>query len=238
MEYSIILPCYEEAENLRVLLPQIKQVMQKLSNHFEILVIDKNIFCPLVASLCEKHGAIYFNRHPENDYGDAFRTGVKVSQSEYIIFMDSDGSHPPAFLEKMITTQKNNAAADLVIASRYIKGGASKNNTLLVFMSKLVNLFYSKILHLKCHDVSNSFRLYRKEKLLNIELSCKHFDVIEEVLFKLLRNFPQLRLIEIPFTFQKRLHGTSRRKFIIFLANYFLTLAKLWRLPDNKNGLS
>lgn len=226
VEYSVILPCYMEAENLGVLLPQIKSTMMSLSHSFEIIVIDANEKLDTTPDVCADNQVKHVHRSPGNSYGDAFRTGIRTGKGRWFIFMDSDGSHPPSFIPNLITASKKDNGA-LIIASRYIKGGQSANNIMLVLMSKLLNAVYSTVLNIKCKDVSNSFRLYPSSLLKNMVLKCDHFDVLEEVLFKLVRKNKDLSIIEIPFSFKKRIHGESKRSFLIFLFNYLKTLIKL-----------
>lgn len=224
IQYSVILPCYQEAENLEELLPRLNQVMKSLSATFEILIIDTLVKMDDTASVCSKNQAKCINRSPTNCYADAVRTGVNVAQGEWIIFMDADGSHPPEFIPSMISQIDN---ADLVIASRYMYGGDSENNFLLVFMSKLLNIVYAKLLKINCHDVSNSLRIYRTSLLKQLKLTCQNFDVVEEIIFKLKQQFPQIKIVEVPFTFKKRFHGKSKRSLLVFIASYLTTLVKL-----------
>ena len=226
IDYSIILPCYMEAENLNILLPQIKTVMMNLPYSFEIIVINARQDMDDTYQVCANHQVKHVYRSPTNSYGDAFRTGVSAGTGRWFIFMDSDGSHPPLFIPKLISASKEEDK-NLVIASRYIQGGQSANNTMLVLMSKILNQVYSTVLNINCKDVSNSFRLYPSSLLKRLVLQCDHFDILEEVLFKLIKKDQHINIIEVPFSFEKRLHGESKRNFFIFLFNYLKTLTKL-----------
>src|SRR5204862_8251011 len=93
--------------------------------------------------------------------GDAFRTAILKIASTHAIFMDADGSHDPEFIKMMCKTIAAYSEIDLLIASRYVAGGNTDNPKILVIMSKLLNLVYSKALGINCRDVSNSFRFYR-----------------------------------------------------------------------------
>lgn len=224
IKYSVVLPCYQEANNLSLLLPELNRVLDKTGERYEILVIDTKEPLDNTAEVSEQNSARYINRMPENYYGDAVRTGIEKARGEWIIFMDSDGSHPPEFLAKMLDNIQDN---DLVIASRYMKGGSTENPPLLVFVSKLLNKVYTILLRLNCQDISNSFRVYRAEQLKTIKLQCNNFDVVEEVLYKLIKTFPGFKIKEIPFAFKKRLHGESKRSMIVFIYSYLRTLVKL-----------
>ena len=140
------------------------------------------------------------------------------------MFMDADGSHPPEFIPKLVENARNQ---DVVIASRYVEGGVTENPWILIFMSRVLNLVYSVVLSLKVKDVSNSFKLYRADCIRNLDLRCENFDIVEEILFKMVRVFPNLRVMEVPFVFKKRMFGETKRNLLAFIFTYFFTIIRL-----------
>ena len=96
--------------------------------------------------------------------------------------MDADGTHYPEFIKKLWAKKDQN---DIVIASRYIKGGHTENSAALVLKSKIVNWGYAFVLGIKAKDVSNSFKLYRGDYLKEFILKCDNFEVVEEILYKI-----------------------------------------------------
>ena len=224
IELSIILPSYLEEENLRLLLPRINKTARELVNNYEILVVDTTRALDGTPNACMDLGALYINREFGDSYGDAIRTGIKHAKGDFIIFMDADGSHFPEFIKKLWHERENN---DIVIASRYIEGGHTENSKILILMSKIVNMGYSIFLNIKCKDVSNSFKLYRKELLKELKLTCSNFDVVEEILFKIIRKHKQIRIKELPFSFKQRMFGETKRNLPLFILTYVYTLIKL-----------
>lgn len=223
-DLSVIIPAYMEEENLRFVLPRLKTTLMDLKIDFEINVIDALKSMDNSESVCGVNGVTYLNREKGNYYGDAVRTGIKFAQGKYIIFMDADGSHSPEFIPELLKYKDD---FDLVIASRYVEGGVTDNSRILVFLSKIVNVFYSLILNLGCNDVSNSFKLYQAETLKKLDLYLDNFDVIEEMLFKLKKNNKYLRIKEVPYTFKQRMFGHTKRNLVIFAFSYLFSLIKL-----------
>ncbi len=114
----------------------------------------------------------------------------------------------------------------MVIGSRYIEGGFTENSPALILMSRILNMTYRIVLGLKFWDVSNSFKLYRAEQLKQLKLHCAHFDIVEEILFKMHRRF-KVNIIEVPITFKKRMFGESKRNLLLFIIEYVFTIIKL-----------
>ena len=226
MNLTVILPAYHEGENLEILLPKLNEALAGLVNAYEILIVDAMQCTDSTKVTAEKNDVIYLSRENDDFYGSAVRTGIKHARYEKILFMDSDGSHSPAYISDLL---KYATDYDIVIASRYTKDGETENNFILVFISLLLNLVYSKLFKLNVKDVSNSFKLYNRSDLSKLTLTCNHFDVIEEILIKIILNNPKTKIKEIPILFKKRIYGKSKRSFIVFVYSYLKTLLRLFK---------
>ena len=109
-----------------------------------------------------------------------------------------DGSHDPDFVNNFIQKAEQNPEIGILIASRYIKGGSTENNFLLIFLSRVVNLVYKIIFSLKVNDVSNNFRMYKYEIIEGLKLQENNFEIVEEILIKLnYRNKNLIRRIAV-----------------------------------------
>jgi dolichol-phosphate mannosyltransferase len=227
IDLSIVIPAYKEEENLTYLLPKIINEVNALNIASEILIIDTNKPLDNTKKICEKYGVIYLNRDFDNNYGSALKKGIMQSKGEKTLVMDSDGSHDPKEIKNLYSYSKK---YDLVIGSRYVKNGNTENNRLLIFLSYLVNIFYRVFLKINVKDISNSFRVYDSNQLKSLNINCKHFDVVEEILIKILIKYPHISLIEVPITFKKRVSGKSKRKLLAFSFSYISTLIKLLKI--------
>jgi len=222
-----VLPAYEEAANLDVLLPQLHAVAKSLTASYEIVVVDTESPRDATPDVCRKHAARYIARREGNLYGHAIRTAVAEARGKFIVFMDADGSHNPNFISSL---WQHRNEADLVIASRYVRGGKTENPAVLIFMSLTVNYVFRFFLGLNCLDVSNSFRLYRGDDLRALRLGCNHFDIVEEILVKLVFAHKNYRVKEVPFVFEKRKAGKTKRNLLLFALGYVVTLLRLLKL--------
>jgi len=224
IDLSIILPAYLEEENLRLLLPRIINVCTQLAPSFEVIVVDTEKPMDGTSIACQEAGITYVNRTGGNTYGAAIRTGIAKSSGEKIIFMDADGSHHPEFIKKLYSQKDSH---DIVIASRYIKGGNTENSKVLILMSRIVNLGFAIVLGIKCKDVSNSFKLYNASMLKSLNLKCDNFDVVEEILYKIIRTNENVKIKELPFSFKQRMFGETKRNLPAFILTYVYTLFRL-----------
>jgi dolichol-phosphate mannosyltransferase len=225
LDISINLPSYKESENLKILLPKIIKTLNELKFSFEVNIIDTIQPLDSTYKIVKNFKNVnYYNREFSNSFGDAYRTAIKNSNGTYCVFMDADGSHSPYFLKKMM---QHIEKYDVIIASRYIKGGKTENSVILTFMSRVLNFIYSVTLDIKCKDVSNSFKAYKTTQLKSLSLVCNNFDIIEEILYRLSKKNKVLTIKEIPYYFRKRLHGQTKRRLLLFIITFIVTLFKL-----------
>lgn len=224
MELSVVLPAYREEENLRVILPRLKAALAGITPAHELLVVDSLKALDATAAVCLANGARCVNRRGSDLFGDAVRTGIAEARGRYVIFMDADGSHAPEFITQLYQYRDQ---ADVVIASRYVDGGETENNPVQIAMSHTLNWIYGAVLGIKCRDISNSFKLYQAEQLKALKLYCGNFDIVEEILVKLVRNNKGARIKELPFTFEKRKFGETKRNLAAFMVSFLVTLLRL-----------
>ncbi|MCX5786118.1 MAG: glycosyltransferase [Elusimicrobia bacterium] len=224
IDLTVVIPAYNEAENLRVLLPRLAGALKRAEIISEILVVDRVVKTDATPEICRTNGAVYINRKNSDFFGAAIRTGIARSKGRFVAFMDADGSHPPEFVTELYRFRND---YDVVVASRYVDGGGAENTKTLIFMSRVLNRIYSLVLNIHCKDISNNFKLYRRELLVNLRLYCDNFDIVEEILFKIVKNNPGARIKEIPFNFEKRKFGETKRDLFAFMISFAVTLLKL-----------
>lgn len=227
MSVSVVLPSYQEAENLKNILPRINEALKDIE--YEILVVDTMEPMDDTEKICRENNAVYVPREGGNFYGDAVRTGFWKASGEYIVIMDADGSHDPKeilnFYKEMETGNY-----DLIIGSRYCKGGGTDNPLILRFMSRVLNATYRIIFGLKVKDVSDSYRMYKSHMIKQLTFECRDFDIVEEILIKLSLVNKPLKVKEVPISFNKRAAGESKRDLVKFIMSYIKTIRRLLKI--------
>ena len=222
---TVSLLAYKEAENLEVLLPKIISNLESINTEYDIQVIDTAQPMDNSSEVCAKYGALYFNQE-EPGFGGAFRMAIKKSNRKMFLILDADGSHNPKYIPDMYKMFVRDHC-DLVIGSRYVAGGKTFDAKSSIVMSKILNGVFRLFLGIKAKDISTDFRLYDTAQLKAVQLERSNYDVLQEVLLKLKLNNPNLKIGEVPITFEKRVYGESKRRLIPFVISYMKTLVQL-----------
>lgn len=224
----IVLLVYEEAENLNWILPQILENIKKTTKDFHILVVDSEKSSDNSSEICEQFHVQYV-RQEYPGFGGAYKTAIKYATGDSFLILDSDGQHSPQDIPRL-TDMYAHGKYDIVIGSRYVKGGTTDESLISVTMSRILNYIFRMCLGIKAYDISTNFRIYNLKQLKQCHLECTNFDVLQEILLKMKLNNPSLKIGEIPIALNHRAYGESKRKWLPFIISYGMTLLKLTRL--------
>ena len=226
---TVVLLAYKEEENLRVLVPQILENIKKVGIDYKLMVVDTKEPLDNTKDVCKEFDAKYINQEFPG-FGGAFKTAIKYVDTELFLILDSDGSHNPKYIPDMLNMFLSNDY-DVVIGSRYVKGGKTNDKKTSIFMSKILNFVFRLFLGIKAKDISTDYRLYKSKDLKSVDLENINYDVLQEVLIKLkLNNNNKLKIGEVPIQFDKRIYGESKRRLIPFIISYIKSLFKLTKL--------
>jgi len=210
IDISIIIPTLNEKENINELVKRIRESLNDIK--YEIIFVDDGSKDGTIEEI-EKLKKEYKNiklveRGYRKGLSSAFIDGLKYSGGKYVVLMDADLQHPPELLKKMY--EKALEGYDLVIASRYIKGGKIENwNIIRELISKTSKIIAYILLPetLKVRDPLSGYFLIKKDLLDNFNVSNPFsYKVLLDILVKVNYN----KLIEIPYTFKEREHGKSK----------------------------
>ena len=222
---SVVLLAYNEAESLTLLFPRVIKEMDTLNEEYELIVVDTANPLDNTEEVCGRFGARYVNQE-EPGFGGAYRKGISVMKGDKMLVLDSDGSHDPKYIPDIY--HKFIEGNDVVIGSRYTKGGKTEDAISSRIMSHILNGVYRIVTGVKAKDLSTNFRMYRADVIREVKLTSVNYDVLEEVLLmmklKIGKNF---KVAEIPITFNKRIAGESKRRLIPFIISYIKTMFRL-----------
>ena len=222
---SVVLLAYKEAESLTLLFPRLIERMDSLGEEYELIVVDTATPLDNTEEVCGKFGARYVNQE-DPGFGGAYRKGISVIKGDKMLVLDSDGSHDPKYIPDIYSKFKE--GYDVVIGSRYTKGGKTEDAVSSRIMSHILNGVFRIVTGVKAKDLSTNFRMYKADIIKQVTLTSVNYDVLEEVLLlmklKVGKNF---KVGEIPITFNKRIAGESKRRLIPFIISYIKTMFRL-----------
>lgn len=226
MDLSIILPVVNERENLRVLIPRMRAVMERERLDFEIIVVDGGSTDGTQQTAQEAGARVV--RERRRGYAGALETGFAEAHGDYILTLDADLSHEPDFVAKLWRARDR---GDIVIASRYTRGGVAYTSTLRRALSRILNGVMRRVLSMPVRDMSSGFRLYRREALSGLELEGHNFEVLEEILVKAYAQ--GFSVFEVPFIYFPRESGRSHARLMRFGWDLTCAAARLWGLRNS-----
>ena len=212
----VMIPTYNERENIIQLLDEILKLTDKIRERLEIVVVDDNSpdkTWKLVQDYGKKDKRIHLLlRKGERGRGlagiEGFRYCLKHN-ADYLIEMDADFSHHPRYIPSLLREIKK---YDVVLGSRAVKGGKQlRRGVLRYLITALANLYIRLLLGLNVKDCNSGFRCFRREVLEKIGLgSLKSIgpDIVQEVLFKCHSN--RFSIKEVPIVFTERKKGKSK----------------------------
>ena len=227
-ELSIVLPTFNEAENIPVLVGLLHKTLSGID--WEVIVVDDNSpdgttdVARSIAGVDPRVRVI--RRIGRRGLSGACIEGMLSSSARFVAVMDADLQHDEALLPEMLAVLKT-GDADLVVASRKVEGGTVGDGLSKVraWGSNVANSLAQKLLNVTVSDPMSGFFMIRRDKAEEIapKLSAQGF----KILLDIVSSFDgALRIRELPFTFRERQHGESKLDTLVTLDYFGLLLAK------------
>ena len=233
MRAAIVIPTYDEAGNIGVILPRIRAAAPDA----DIVVVD-DASPDGTADLAERLGAelghvTVMRRSGPRGFGAAMRAGFGWALErdyEAVVGMDADLSHDPAALPSLLRAVED--GADLVVGSRYVPGGRiPKWPAHRRALSRFGNGYATTLLRLPLSDATSGYRAYRASALRAIDLDrvrANGYGFLIEMVYRVTRNGG--RLAEVPIVFVDRERDGSKMSGRIVAEA--MTLVTLWGARD------
>lgn len=233
MKTLIIIPTYNEKENIVSLVSNIFENNREVS----ILVVDDNSPDGTAAAVREiqyKFPRLILHQRLSNkgfgkSYLDGFKRVAGDQNYETIIMMDADFSHDYKEVPEMV---KKLSGCDVVVGSRYTKGGKIENwNWRRRLLSRFANFYVKTILGVPVSDMTTGFMCFRKDIFKKIDLDSirsEGYAFLVDFKFRILKA--GFKITEHPITFNERREGESKMSFKNIWEDIFLP----WKLKFSK----
>lgn len=233
LDISIVVPAHNEEENLPLLIEDLIKLIEKNKLNSEIILVDDNSTDKtgeIIDSYSRRFNYIksIHRKTEKKGMGFALIEGTKKSNGEIIIWTMADRSDNSDTILKLIG--KINEGYDMVVASRYMKGGSKGDLGIdKAFLSssytKIIGLFFG----ISIHDITNAFRAFRKKVFENISLESGDFAISPEFVIK--AQLQGFKIGEVPTVYCNRKLG--KPKFKVFkMGIRYVSLLK-YRLLKN-----
>ena len=216
MKAVVCLPTYNERENLEPMLRRLGEVLAASGLDARVLVIDDNSpdgTGEIADRLAGELGYVdVLHRERKEGLGPAYLAGFHralAGDAELVLEMDCDFSHDPADLPRLVAAAES---ADVVLGSRYVPGGGTRNWGLGRRVVSRTGCLYARIvLGVPIHDLTGGFKCFRRRVLESIDLEAvrtKGYAFQIELTYRALRA--GFRVVEVPIVFADRELGGSK----------------------------
>ena len=230
---DIIIPVFNEAE---VIVKTLDEIKGKVTIGYNILIVydfDEDTTIPVVENYIKANQTSHIfliKNNYKRGVLNAIKTGFEKAKSEAILVVMGDASDDLAVVGQMYHKLKE--GNDIVCGSRYMKGGSHIGGPVFKkFLSRMAGKSLHFLAGIPSHDVSNSFKLYRKSIIDDLKIeSTGGFEIGMEILVKsFIRG---KRITEVPSTWRDRTGGESKFKLFKWLPHYlhwyFLAIKYSW----------
>ena len=219
VDIAIVLPVYNEGEAVE---PVLRALSAGVRTPHELVVVydfDGDTTVPVVARLSNDIPGL---RGLRNDLGrgvlNAMKAGIAGTTAPYVLISMADGSDEPHVVDRMVALARD--GADVVSASRYMRGGHQVGGPLLKrLMSRTAGLTLHWFARVPTHDPTNNFKLYSRRFLDSVTIeSTAGFELALELTVK--ATLAGRKVAEVPTTWRDRTAGQSNFKMRKWLPHY------------------
>ncbi len=228
---SVVIPAHNEEKSIREV---IIRLIDALTVDYEVVVVNDHSSDNtrvIVEELRKRYkNIILVDNNEPRGFANTLLTGFKAARGELIVSVMADLCDDPVLINKMY--QKINQGYDIVCGSRYMRGGQKIGGpSVKTFLSSLAGrIIY--ILGVPTHDITNSFKMYKREIIEAIDLEAESFEISMEIPLKAyLKGF---KITEIPTVWNSRQEGESSFKMMKLIPVYI----KLYSWVVMKNFLN
>ncbi|GHV67815.1 glycosyl transferase [Bacteroidia bacterium] len=233
---TIVIPVYNEAGNITTAINRIEAEVTVPHAIYVVYDMNEDTTVPVVREIAGK------SQNPislvKNKYGrgvlNAIKTGLEEAKTEFVIVTMADLSDPPEVMNAMLR-QAQTEKSDLVCGSRYMKGGKQIGGPFLKSLfSRVAGVSLHWLTRIPTHDISNSFKMYRKAMLDTIAIESKGgFEIGMEITVK--AYLAGYKITEVPTTWRDRTDGESNFKLWAWLPHYLHWYWLCVKSKKNKN---
>ena len=223
MKLSVILPTYNEAGNIIALIKEIASVLKTAKLKGEIIVVDDDSSDGTAKLVVQNyHKVEVIVRKKDRGLAKSILEGIRKSSGNIVLVMDTDFNHDPKEIPKLVAELNH---SDLVIGSRYIKGGGMENRV-RYWLSYLFNIYIRILLGSPAHDNLSGYFAAKRLAMLRLPQE-RIFYGFGDYFIRLIYYYHmnKARITEVPVYYKNRSYGASKSRFLrLFMSYTYYTL--------------
>ena len=223
-KFTIVIPVYNEAKNLKILVPKVFKQLRK--KKFELIIVDDNSNDG-TSEILEKYHKKNFHhiiRRSKRDLSKSCILGFSKAKFEYIIVMDGDLQHKPSDIKKLLYVY-HKIKPDIIVGTRDLFKNKKHNlNIFRLYASRILILIVNLLLGNKTSDPMSGFFMFKKK--IYIKSKKKMFKKGYKILLDLLYNkSKKIKVIDVKINFDSRMRGKSKMnaKIVFYLISMILS---------------
>ena len=204
-DLTIVIPAYNESESLPKVLSSIQSLA--IQNRFKVIIVNdgsNDESQKLLDRLVERFTFTSITHKVNQGYGAAIKTGIRATETNYVITIDADGQHRCDDILNLFETMKS-TGADLIVGGRFNQ----KNSTLTRGVGKsVIRAFVRTLIKVPVYDINSGMKIYRTEfakKYIRLAPDTMAFSDVMTIAFVYFGKFVK----EVPITINKRIAGKS-----------------------------
>jgi glycosyltransferase involved in cell wall biosynthesis len=207
---SVVIPLYNEAQTIGTVIERVQTALKSAGLNYEVIVVDGHSFDNSLM-VAKMYPVRLYSLTVHGGKGVGLRAGFAKVNGDIVITIDSDGSHRPEELPRLIYPILNDQA-DLVIGSRYLYKRNVAAKRLNVFGVKLFNLIIQMFIGVHVTDSQSGYRAMKRDVLEIQHLKSCGYEIETEMLVKTAKS--RFRVLEMPISFKQRTYGASGVDFL------------------------
>jgi glycosyltransferase involved in cell wall biosynthesis len=206
MLLSIVIPTFNEELTIGSLIDRTKETLNELNFIHEIIVVD-DCSSDRSVEIAWRKGVKVYSLRKHMGKGYALRAGFAKAKGEIIATLDSDGSHRPEELPRLLAPILKDRA-DLVIGSRFSTNRCGPGKRFNAAGVRIFNVLVKILTGASVSDSQSGYRVMNSKVLVHLNLKSEEYEIESEMLVKIARR--KFRIKEVPISFEQRTYVISR----------------------------